>query len=119
MVVLGLFEGTAFAAAAPAIYLLVARSSPIGRTLDRAGHPRGVGDDRHDRRVARGGPPRRDIDLRAAVLDSRGTVTLIALVIGLLARPAAPVRRDAAAPDAAPVAAPCPGRSFDGSADVR
>ena len=37
MVVLGIFEGTAFAAASPAIYLLVARSSPVGRTSTAQG----------------------------------------------------------------------------------
>ena len=37
MVVLGLFEGTAFAMAMPAIYLLVARSSPIGRSSTAQG----------------------------------------------------------------------------------
>jgi MFS family permease len=37
MVVLGLFEGTAFAMATPAIYLLVARSSPIGRSSTAQG----------------------------------------------------------------------------------
>src|SRR5207344_1180016 len=37
MVVLGIFEGTAFAAASPAIYLLVARASPVGRTSSAQG----------------------------------------------------------------------------------
>ena len=37
MVVLGLFEGTAFAMAMPAIYLLVSRSSPIGRSSTAQG----------------------------------------------------------------------------------
>ena len=37
MVVLGVFEGAAFAAASPAIYLLVARSSPAGRSSTAQG----------------------------------------------------------------------------------
>ena len=37
MIVLGLFEGTAFAMAVPAIFLLVARSSPIGRSSTAQG----------------------------------------------------------------------------------
>ena len=37
MIVLGLFEGTAFAMAVPAIFLLVARASPVGRTSTAQG----------------------------------------------------------------------------------
>src|SRR4051795_8466326 len=37
MLVLGLFEGTAFAMAMPAIYLLASRASPIGRSSTAQG----------------------------------------------------------------------------------
>jgi MFS family permease len=37
MIVLGLFEGTAFAMAVPAIFLLVARASPTGRSSTAQG----------------------------------------------------------------------------------
>jgi MFS family permease len=37
MIVFGLVEGTAFAMASPAIFLLVARSAPIGRTSTAQG----------------------------------------------------------------------------------
>jgi len=43
MVALGLVEGTAFAMASPAIYLLVARSSPAGRTSTAQGLLGGAG----------------------------------------------------------------------------
>ncbi len=43
MVVIGLVEGTAFAMASPAIYLLVARSAPIGRSSTAQGLLGGAG----------------------------------------------------------------------------
>jgi MFS family permease len=43
MVVLGLVEGTAFAAVAPAIYLLVARSAPLGKSSTAQGLLGGAG----------------------------------------------------------------------------
>ena len=49
---LGLVEGTAFAVAPPALFLLVARSSPDRPELDRPGPVRGGGHDRDDRRLA-------------------------------------------------------------------
>lgn len=82
MVVLGVFEGTAFAAASPAIYLLVARSSPAGKTSTAQGV---IG--------ASGTLATIAASLLAGILaasDLRlpfwatGTATLIALAIGLL-----------------------------------
>lgn len=43
MVVIGLIEGTAFAMASPAIYLLVARSAPVGRSSTAQGLLGGAG----------------------------------------------------------------------------
>jgi MFS family permease len=82
MVVLGIFEGTAFAAASPSIYLLVARSSPVGRTSSAQGI---IGASGTIATIA--------ASLLAGYLASTdlrlpfwatGTVTLIALGIGLL-----------------------------------
>jgi MFS family permease len=43
MIVIGLVEGTAFAAASPAIYLLVARSAPVGKSSTAQGLLGGAG----------------------------------------------------------------------------
>jgi MFS family permease len=82
MVVLGVFEGVAFAAASPAIYLLVARSSPAGRSSTAQGI---IG--------ASGTMATIAASLLAGILASSdlrlpfwatGTATLIALGVGLL-----------------------------------
>ena len=116
MVVLGLFEGTAFAMAMPAIYLLVARSSPIGRTSTAQGVLGAAGTIGTIVASISAGLLA-DVDLRLPFWVT-GTVTLVMLVVGLLLG-----RRrlyDAMQPRPAMVPAPAvPGVTFDGSADVR
>ena len=94
MAALGIVEGTAFALASPALFLLVARASPTGHELDGAGHLRRrghAGDDRRlaDRRAARGPEPHlsvlRDGHRRPGLAGDRARD-----------RPAPPVGRDAA-----------------------
>ena len=52
MAALGIVEGTAFALASPALFLLVARASPAGRSSTAQGIFGAAGTHRHDRRLA-------------------------------------------------------------------
>ena len=104
MVVLGLFEGTAFAMAMPAIYLLVSRSSPTGRSSTAQGIVGAAGTTGTIvASVLAGTLAATDLRLPFWVT---GTVTLACLAVGLLLgrrrlydamqpRPAAAVRAPA------------------------
>ncbi len=82
MIVLGLFEGTAFAMAVPAIFLLVARSSPVGRSSTAQGIIGASGTTGTIVASILAGTLAAT-DLRLPFWTT-GTVTLICLAIGLL-----------------------------------
>ncbi len=82
MVVLGLFEGTAFALASPAIYLLAARAAPAGRSSTAQGLLGGAGTvGTIIASLAAGSLAA--IDLRYPFWVT-GLVTLLALAVGLV-----------------------------------
>jgi MFS family permease len=82
MIVLGLFEGTAFAMAVPAIFLLVARASPMGRSSTAQGIIGSAGTTGTIVASILAGTLAAT-DLRLPFWTT-GTVTLVCLALGLL-----------------------------------
>jgi MFS family permease len=117
MVVLGLFEGTAFAMAMPAIFLLVARASPTGRSSTAQGILGASG--------TTGTIVASLLAGTLAATDLRlpfwvtGTVTLVCLAIGLLLGRRRLYDAMQPRPASGPAAASPAEAAFDGIGDLR